>query len=268
MTFVVSPSVVINVLTDEPLTHARIGYDNFVPAATVTATSEATPWPADSVQRENTFERWQPTSGNGSITIDNGTAKSADYIGIAAHTLGSAGSTLTIAYSSDNSTYTTIETVSPSDSSAIMVIFAEVTARYFRVSVAGATAPQIGVIYLGMALAMERAIYSGHTPVTLGRMTEKRPTKSESGQFLGSSTIRQGLQTNFTWNNLKADWYREYFDPFVKSARNLPFFIAWRPSKFPNEIGYCWSTNDITPTNSGGLDYMSVSMRVEGYADE
>ena len=267
MSFVISPSVVVNTLS-QPLTHARIGYDNFVPAATVTATSAEAVWPADSVQRENTFERWQPTSGNGSITIDNGTAKPADYIGIAAHTLGASSSMVTVEHSSDNSSWTTIETVSPADSSAIMVIFAEVTDRYFRVSVAGSTAPQIGVIYLGVALAMQRAIYSGHTPITLGRRTVKRPTKSQDGQFLGSSTIRNGLQTGFAWKHLKAQWYRDNFDPFVKSARNKPFFIAWRPSKFPGEIGYCWSTNDITPSNMGVLDYMDVSMSVEGYADE
>ncbi len=267
MSFVISPSVVVNTLS-QPLTHARIGYDNFVPAATVTATSAEAVWPVDSVQRENTFERWQPTSGNGSITIDNGTEKPADYIGIAAHTLGASSSTVTVEHSSDNSSWTTIETVSPADSSAIMVIFAEVTDRYFRVSVAGSTAPQIGVIYLGVALAMQRAIYSGHTPITLGRRTVKRPTKSQDGQFLGSSTIRNGLQTGFAWKHLKAQWYRDNFDPFVKAARNKPFFIAWRPSKFPGEIGYCWSTNDITPSNMGVLDYMDVSMSVEGYADE
>jgi hypothetical protein len=267
MAFVVSPSVVVNTLS-QPLTHARIGYDNFVPAATVTATSAEAVWPADSVQRENTFERWQPTSGNGSITIDNGTAKSADYIGIAAHTLGSTGSTLTIEQSANGSSWTAIEVISPSSNQSLMLLFAEATARYFRVSVAGSTAPQIGVIYFGMALAMQRAIYSGHTPITLGRRTVKRPTKSQDGQFLGSSTIRNGLQTGFAWKHLKAQWYRDNFDPFVKSARNKPFFIAWRPSKFPGEIGYCWSTNDITPSNMGVLDYMDVSMSVEGYADE
>ena len=267
MTFVVSPSVVVNSLS-VPLTHARIGYDNFVPAATVTSMSAEAIWPADSVQRENTFERWQPTSGESRITFDNGTAKPADYIGIAAHTLGSSASTITVQYFDPSSGWITIETVSPSDNSALMVIFAEVTARYFRVSVAGPTAPQIGVIYLGVALAMQRAIYAGHTPITLGRRTVKRPTKSQDGQFLGSSTIRNGLQTGFAWKHLKAQWYRDNFDPFVKSARNKPFFIAWRPSKFPGEIGYCWSTNDITPSNMGVLDYMDVSMSVEGYADE
>ena len=267
MSFVISPSVVVNTLS-QPLTHARIGYDNFVPAATVTSMSAEAIWPADSVQRENTFERWQPTSGESRITFDNGTAKPADYIGIAAHTLGSSASTITVQYFDPSSGWITIETVSPSDNSALMVIFAEVTARYFRVSVAGPTAPQIGVIYLGVALAMQRAIYAGHTPITLGRRTVKRPTKSQDGQFLGSSTIRNGLQTGFAWKHLKAQWYRDNFDPFVKSARNKPFFIAWRPSKFPGEIGYCWSTNDITPSNMGVLDYMDVSMSVEGYADE
>ena len=119
-----------------------------------------------------------------------------------------------------------------------------------------------------MALAMQRAIYAGHSPITLSRKTVKRPTKSEFGQWLGSSTIRHGLKTSFEWKNLKAAWYREYFDPFVKSARTKPFFIAWRPSKFPNEIAYAWTSNDIKPSNMGILDYMDVSMSVEGYADE
>ena len=202
MTFVVSPSVVVNSLS-VPLTHARIGYDNFVPAATVTATSAEAVWPVDSVQRENTFERWQPTSGNGSITIDNGTEKPADYIGIAAHTLGASSSTVTVEHSSDNSSWTTIETVSPADSSAIMVIFAEVTDRYFRVSVAGSTAPQIGVIYLGVALAMQRAIYSGHTPITLGRRTVSGQLSHKMGSSLAAQLSGMGYKLGLRGSILK-----------------------------------------------------------------
>ncbi len=270
MSLVISPSVVENEFA-VPLTHARIGYDNFVPGATVTATSAEKDWPADSMQRENTFERWQPTSGNGSVTIDTGSeAGAANYLGIAAHTLGSSGSTVTLAYSADNSAYTTVESVEIANDRTVMILFAEAQARYWRVTVSGPTAPQIGVIYLGITLDMQRAMYVGHSPVTLSRTTTVRPTKSDQGQFLGRSAIRYGLSTNYEWDNLTAAWYRANFDPFVKFARFKPFFIAWRPSEYPDEVayGYIPPGNDISPNNTGPRDLMSVSFSFEGYASE
>ena len=229
MSFVISPSVVVNEFST-PLTHARIGYDNFVPDAVVTATSAEAEFPVDSVQRENTFERWQPTSLPATLSIDAsaGAAPTPSYIGIAAHTLGSSGSTISLEFSVDNISWSTVETVSPADNRAIMIIFAEVTAGYWRLVVTGSTIPQIGVVYIGKVLEMQRAIYGGHTPLNLSRTTVKRPTKSDKGQWLGSSTVRLGLRTSYQWQHLTAAWYRENFDPFVKSARTKPFFICQR----------------------------------------
>lgn len=269
MAFVISPSVVVNNLS-VPLTHARIGYDNFVPGATVTGTTAEAAFPADAIKRQTTWERWKPTgTTNEDLLITPATSQDANYIGIAAHTLGSSGATVALAYSVDNVTFTTIETLSPADNSAIMILFTSVSAGYWRIRITSATsAPNIGVVYIGKTLDMDRPIYGGHSPINLSRQTVVRPTESEKGQWLGRSVIRYGLQTSYDWENLAAAWYRANFDPFVKAARFRPFFIAWRPETFPQEVAFGWTSNDIQPKNSGTRDLMSVSVSMSAYADE
>lgn len=269
MAFVISPSIVINELVT-PLTHARIGYDNFVPSSVVTATTEAVGFPADAVQRQTTWERWKPTALPATLSIDSGTAPSGtgSYIGIAAHTLGSSSATIAFEYSVNGTDWTTVETLAPANNSAIMIIFAEVQAQYWRIVVSGSTVPNIGSVYIGVTLDMERPIYGGHSPISLSRQTVVRPTESEKGQWLGRSVIRYGLQTSYAWKNLTAAWYRANFDLFVREARFHPFFIAWRPADFPLEVAYGWTSQDIQPINSGTRDLMSVSISVSAYADE
>ena len=98
----------------------------------------------------------------------------------------------------------------------------------------------------------------------LGRTISKRPNVSAGGVFLGSSTVRKGVSTSFNWDNLTAAWYRANFDPFVLAAETTPFFIAWNSEEFPKEVGYGWTNETITPSNTGTRDFMSVSMTVNG----
>lgn len=265
MPVVISPSLVENT-PDTPLTHARIGYDTFVRDADITASSEATGFPASSVALSMTYERWQPTSLPATLEVDAGEAVNADYIGIASHTLGSEGATVELESSTDGSAWESIETIEPSDDDAIMVLFEPVQARYWRLTITGGNEPQLGVLYIGEALAMQRRIYGGHTPGKLSRNTTIEPNGSEGGQYLGRSVIRRGYSTSYAWSNLTAQWYRDNFDPFVEAAIRNPFFIAWYPSKFPSEVLYAWTSGDIAPSNQGTRDLMDVSFSVEGLA--
>src|SRR5690625_3349132 len=125
----------------------------------------------------------------------------------------------------------------------------------------------IDLDYLGRALRMKRHIYRGHTPANLSRQTDILPQRSVNGAFLGRSVIRRGIATTYAFNNLPADWYRENFDPFVQSALERPFFVAWRPDDHPEERIYGWTPVGIAPINSGTRDFMSVSFGVEGIAE-
>lgn len=250
----------------QPLTHARIGYKSILTTSNITVSGAVTNFPGTAVVNPATYERWQPSGLPATLTVDAGESVDVDYIGIAAHTLFSNSCSVTAQYSTDNSSWVDVDEFSPGDNGAIMMLFTKVSARYWRISIAGTSAPLVGVVYIGKALEMERPIYGSHSPITMSRVTAVRPNISEKGQWLGSSVEREGLRTTFSWQHLTAAWYRANFDKFVANKpRANPFFIAWRPSKYPEEVGYCWATNDIRPQNMGIRDYMEVSMSVEGY---
>jgi len=275
---------IIYIVTDpgaleRPMTHARIGYQTITRDCTVSASSEAVNCPADAPTRPDTYERWKPTEIPATWAVDAGAAVDVNYIGIAAHTLGTNRASVIIQWSTDGidaGTYPSVHWTDygnsflPANNSPIMVIGDLTTARYWRVvikSVAG-DEPEIGVVYVGKALEMERAIYGGHAPITMSRNTTIRPNKSEGGQFLGRTVIRKGVSTSASFRNLTPAWVRSEFDTFIRAAREYPFFFAWRPEDYPEEVGYVTCDQDISPSNMGMAGFMQVSFSMNGFADE
>jgi hypothetical protein len=248
--------------------YARIGYQSILAAATLSGTAGQPRFPMSSITNPATYERYTPTAMPATIQADAGAVMACDYVGIAAHNLGSLGCTVYVESSTDAVNWTTRLTLTPTDDTTLMGLFDPVSARYWRLRITGTTAPTVGVVYLGAMLTMQRTIYGGHTPITLARVTAVRAALSETGQWLGATQTRNGFSTSFAWKNLTAAWYRANFDPFVATnPRVKPFFIAWRPYSFPSEVGYCWATGDISPSNQGLRDFMTVDMKVEGFSD-
>jgi hypothetical protein len=246
------------------LYHARIGWQNLTFGRTPTASSSATGRLPIAATYPTTFEYWRPSALPATWTVDLGTAQTVDYLGLVGDMNGA---TVTLQSSTDNSTWTTVDTRTGVTDRINMMLFAPVTARYWRITV-DVQFVNLAVVYLGQALAMQRRIYQGHTPLTLSRDTELSNNMSEGGQYLGRSIIRKGASTQATWQHLKADWYRANFDPFVKAARTMPFFIAWRPVQYPGELGFVWVDGDIAPDNTGPRDFMSVGMGFRGLINE
>ena len=246
------------------LNHARIGYQNLAFGLTPTASSAAAGHPAIAATYPTTFEFWTPTALPATWTVDLGSARIVDYLGMVGDMNGC---TVALQSSTNNSTWTTRETRTGLTNRINLFLISPITARYWRLSITVAI-PRLAVAYIGQALAMQRKIYQGHTPLTLSRDTELSNNMSEGGQYLGRSIIRKGASTSADWKNLRAAWYRANFDPFVKSAREYPFFIGWRPEQYPSELGFVWTGGDIAPDNSGPRDFMSVGMSFRGLINE
>lgn len=248
------------------LTYARIGYENPARTGTLSASTAAAGFPAASAQNDNTWERWKPTALPATWRIDMGAARFIDYFGIAAHDLKASGCTVRAQYSTDDAAWSNASDIAtPLTEEAIMLLFPKVSARYWRLLVAGAAVmPSIGVIFMGSVLTMMRPIYRGITPLGLGRSAVIRPQSSERGQFLGRSVIRSGLVFEANWQNLTPAWYRATFDPFVLAARANALFLAWRPGTFADDVAYGWTDGDITPTISGPKSFMSVGLKMLG----
>jgi hypothetical protein len=241
------------------LTHARIGYESIAYGKTPTASTSAAGYPAIAATYPTTYEFWKPTAVPATWAIDNAVAVACDYVGLVGDFNGGI---VDVQSSNDGGTWIT-QVSGQITGRVTMFLFQPVTAQYWRIQVSNQI-PSVSVVYIGQALAMQRRIYQGHSPLTLSRNTELTNNISEGGQYLGRSIVRQGVATDAAWSHLQADWYRENFDPFVRSARTMPFFFAWRPSQFGQELGFVWTDGDIQPQNTGPRDYMSVSLNMRG----
>lgn len=251
-----------------PLTHARILWDNALrdlAAASVVASSEAEGFPADAVLRPDTAEGWKPTSLPATLDIDLGTSTDITAFGLLA-TLGSAGASAKFETSPDGVAYDTFSAeVGPGDDAPVMFLDDLVLHRHVRLTISGTDEiPIVQTIYAGEALAMQRAIYRGVTPISLARETVLHGSESTGGQILGQGFRRHGVAGSIPFEGVKADFYRSEVDPFVRAARSLPAFIAWRPATYPLEVVYARIVGDVHPQNTGPRDRMSFSLSFRG----
>ena len=261
----ITQSALLAESADYPFTHARIGYQTITRTGTLTASTAAALHPAYAAGLPNTYESWLGTAVPSWLQCDNGSPADVDYCAIAAHNLGTLGNTFKFQHSADGSTWTdaTPELTVP-DNTPIMVFFGEASARYWRLQILTGASPKIGVWYAGKSLAMQTGIESGYSPINLSRNTTVRSNKSEGGQFLGRYIVREGVSGKIDFIDLSDDWYREYFDPFVLSARANTFFLAWNPAYRPSDVVYGWTQGDISPTYTDPTGLISVSMNIQG----
>lgn len=212
---------------------------------TVTASGAATGFPAISVTDPNTWNGWKASGANGSIVFDFGTASPVDGVGIAAHELASSGvTTITIASSADNSTWTNRASYAPLSDADLFFLMPSVTARYWRILLTGPAA-KIGVIQIGKRLIFPHAPLDDYTPLNFAREYTKLRNDSLRGQFLGNRVISAGASTDVdmgyidrTWVNNNIPAFKSHYD------QGGTFFYAGCPSKYPLDMGYCRADGD------------------------
>lgn len=246
-----------------------IGYKNKTTVSNIYTVSAVAGFPATNLARPATHLLWKgsTTSGLDAIHVASLSGDS-DYFGIARHNFGSAGITLGLIGSFDGgSTWTSLGALNPTTDDPIMFYFEKgaYTDLYLSLGV-GTTAAIASVVYCGEVLRVQRRLYVGHTPITLGRQVTAMIGRSQSGNFLGRIVIGEGRSNSVNLQHLTPDWYRNNFDPFIVAAKTIPFFFAWRPQSYPLEVGYCTVSNDVQPNNQMANGMMQVTMELSGVA--
>lgn len=267
---VISNSIVLN--EDEATAgvnanNPRIGWHNIVTETNVAADEEASGFPVVNLSDPDTYKRWKgETTAAQAVTVTLGAAEVVNYFGIVGHNFGSTGATIKLQGSSDSSSWVDITNEQLlADDFAFMSEFADATYRYYRLYITpGSAAPQLAVLYIGRVLRMQRRIYVGVQPPTLNRTSENSSGFSESGQFLGRVRRSTRLEHAPEFQNITPSWYRNYFMPFVEASESLPFFYAWRPGSYPDEVAFCWHMKDPEGTNQRPNGMMSVQMNMQG----
>lgn len=255
--------------------YPAIGWQNLVAAGAITAGSEQANYPASNLANPATdpTQSWKSDSAatqNIDFTISQATP--IDYVAIARHNLGSGEIQITVRHEDANNLGSFVDlysNVQLANDDVAIFRFSEIGTPRIRLTLApqGSVKPQIAVVYIGKLLVMQRGIYVGHTPLTLGRRHEVNAGRNGRGDFLGRIVTSKSRNTVASIKNLKPDWYRSVFDLFAKAAVESPFFFAWRPQSYPSEVGYCWLSEDPRPSNSLPNGMMQVDIPVEGIAE-
>lgn len=279
MAVVISSELVLNEAeADIPLTYPRILYHDIFGGAgtqtgeggTITASSEDDDFPAENVADYLTWDFWKPTSLPATLEVQLDEGVEVDY-GLLVHNLGTAGCSVQLAYHDGSGWVDLTDEYSPGTDRVLAFLFEAVTASRFRFTFSTDTfppvMPSIAIAMMGKALAMQRGVTLNHAPITLSRKTIARPQISEGGRLLGRSIRREGAFTEIEFAQLEAAWLRQYFEPFIESARVYPFGWVWHPVSYPAEVAYVWTPSgkeDIRPEHSGLQDHLSVAFEVEG----
>lgn len=252
---------------NRPLNHARILWAPISGTVTAGGTNGAL------AANDLTAQRWACGALPSNWTLQTAANQNVDTVFIAAHNLGSTGSTVLVQTASAvGGPYTTRATVVPADNDVIAVMINNAGTPYvireIRIQVTGAsTEATIGIIRAGVALQMERPFYGGHGPLTWNRMTEAEPQQTEGGQWVGQIVRRISQKAEYSWDHLTQAWYEANFEPFAKTLPNRPFGIIGNPSRLgAADVGWCWTGQDVAPQLMGIRDLVSVSLPVTGYA--
>jgi hypothetical protein len=256
------------------LNNPFFGYQNLITGAT--ADSEDDDHPASNLLNVLTFpdaQWWSESTAAQNIAFTVASTDDCDYAAIAGHNFGTAGiSVKWQAYNGATWDDLTNDQIPGDDGPLIFRYAAQpVNAGIRMVLGAGSEAPRCAVAYVGPSLISPRRLWVGHSPLKMARATDIVSGMSEASDFLGRIQIGESVGTTIDLKNLPPGWYRENFDPFIVAAKTRPFFFAWRPVDHPDEVGFCWVTNQPKPTNArrassrtGDTGMMSVQLQVNG----
>ena len=264
--------IYINGTPTDDISLPMVLWENFLVSSstTLTASTAATDYPASNAVTESTNDYWQPTAIPAWIKGDLGAATTVNSVAIIAHNLGTCASTVYLQSSPDNSTWTTRSTsISPTDDTPILAIFADVSARYWRLYIASSTGnPTIGNVIVGDRFVFPGGVMPPYTPIWQAQKVELLVAKTMGGHFMGNRILSQGAETSISLVSFSKTFGEVDLQPF-KSWYNAGHAFVWAsgPSVFDKDVGYVWRkpNAEMRPTFTDTGSWLKVTMEVEGY---
>ena len=272
MGIVVSGAFALSQLTAENADFPIAGYDNLATIDTLTTSQANASYPATNLANPATNLVWKSGStADQYITILFGAEVEVDYIAIARHNFGSGQVQATVQGlpfggnpATDGDWDDLVEANLLANDRPALWRFTPTPLIGVRLKLEpGSVEPQAAVLYVGKLLVFERGVQPGHTPIPYGRRRDVISPRSQSGEYLGRVIAGGGLNSSVTISKLSAAWYRSTLDPFFEIVAETPFFWAWSPERYPDEVGYVWLTNDPEPVPDMP-GYIDITMQMEG----
>lgn len=251
---------------------AVIGYDSiFRLADAVIVGDYVEGYPPENALDDLTFDYWVTEQGTNDqyLTASFDEAVEADYLGVAAHDLHSQDAVVDLQrWDPDVADFVSVlnnEGFVPTSDSPILITFERAASTIWRFKVSGSSSCRIGILFVGVALPLQRFVRVGHVPGTDNEDLTFINNESEGGQSLGRSLVRKANVAELQLAWLTPAWTRAHWRPFKVHARKLPFFFAWDTRDFPREVIFGFGDSIPKPALMNPL-YESVTIRMRGLA--
>lgn len=281
-----SPGLVLSFLSTEDADNPSIGYhnritiSNFVARRLVGDTSAEDPLhPAAQMANPSTYLYFAQNVPGEAIYLQLTTILTPaefNYFAFAGHNLGTGQRTLrlygaTTLDFSGNPVFTPISEMRIlANDQPCMFVFEKTTYYALRLTIEGGLPGHVAacaVAYAGVLLVCERKVIPSFTPLNYGRDPTILGDMSEEGHFLGRLMLGNKLTSACNLSHLSKEWFRSHFDPFLEVAQLRPFFFAWAPLTYPNEVGYAWFEGQMPrPEIFDTSELWRITMNMQGIA--
>jgi hypothetical protein len=282
---VISSSLALSPTADNPLNTPVFGWDSLITTGNITATSSDADRPVTNLANPSTALRWMaaeegsplgPPAADQYITVTISQVDPIDYLAIAVHNLGSGSNPVSVEGTTDLDASPVLwtELITPrmlANDDPVIFRFTPQSLAAIRLRIQPSmatvpTTPILGVMYVSKLLVSPRGTHQDYTPINLAKSVTAPIGVSENGQFLGRVVISQSRASPFALKHLTPTFYREEMQPMIDASKDTPLFFAWKPTEFPNDMGFVFITNDPMPSRSFDTGRMAVEFSMMGVA--
>lgn len=243
-------------------------YRNLLAEGTVASAGLPTATPRLNAYSGDTDTFWQPATVPETLRATFGGAQPADGAFFAAHTLGTAGATLTVQYF-DGAIWQTQASYAPPDNLPFGFIWPARSATGWGIQISGAVA-QIGVSWIGPRLVIPGGVKPDYEPIWAAAEIVKAAGTTRRGHFQGQAIERTGARLNPSFMDVPFTFARDDLAAFrTHYNEGNPFVWASAPSIFPTDAAYCWATEGArlgAPIRAGGY-WTGLDMSMEAYVE-
>lgn len=241
-------------------------FQNLLASVTITDATLPTTAPRANAVTESTFDYWQPASVPETLRMVPGASQAADGAFFAAHTLGTAGATLTVQYY-DGATWQTQASHTPTDNKPFGFIWPTRSATGWGIQISGAVA-QIGVAFIGPRLVIPGGVLPDYVPIWAATEVQRQAGISRRGQFFGQRIESRSARLQPSFMDVPLSYARDTLATFRDHYNDGKAFIwASSPGVFPQDAAYVWASDNASlrsPVRSGG-EWCGLSMDLEAF---
>jgi hypothetical protein len=212
------------------MANPRILYDNRLDDGTPAASTTATGFDVANLTDWRPYTKWQPTALPATVTVDAGSALSADYWVIWGHDLFTQGATIQLRKSNDNFAVNDVlvDSITPTDDEPIVRYFTSTSERYWRFNITGTTMPTLAIASVGEHLELPDGVSDLFDPI--GRKPMGPFNRSVEGHPLGRSIEYQKWTQAVALRYIDWSWMRtDWIPAWEAHLKSTPFVYDWNP---------------------------------------